>query len=243
MQSRTIFVAAAAAFAGLVAGFLLSNSINRNEMSSLRAENELLKKERPAPNPTEITLTDDEIAGTIRRAESNPGDAQAQRNIGVSLYRYGATKQDAELIRQSIRILERAASLRPDDQDVNLTLGHAYFDVGYFTKNNEAFTEARKYYAKVLDAKPASPDVLVDFGLTYYLQTPPDYERSVEEFRRSLAADPKHEKTLQYMVQALIKLKKPAEASEFLQRLREVNPRNDSIAESTSLIADLQRAG
>ena len=233
-----------AALVGIIAGFLLANSINRNELSTLRAENESLRKERSASvDPSSGTLSAEEIKSTIQRADSNPTDFQTQRNVGIAMYRYAATKQDTDLLREAIRLLTRAGELRPDDHDVNLSLGNAHFDVGYFDKDNQAFTEARRYYAKALTTRPGSPDVIVDVGLSYYLETPPDYERAVIEFRRGLAIDAKHEKTLQYMVQALIKQNKGAEAATFLQRLREVNPQNESIAESTSLLANLQPAG
>lgn len=244
MGKNNILFVVVAALAGLVAGFLLSNSINRNEISSLRAENELLKTERTsATNQTGTNLTDDEIRSTIKKADDSPSDFQIQRNVGIALYRYAAMKQDAELVRASIRIMERASGLRPEDQDVNLSLGNAYFDVGYFANDNGAFVESRKKYAKVLAANPDNAGVIVDLGLTYFLHSPPDYDASIREFRRSLEVDPNHEKTLQYIVQALIKQNKSAEAANYLEQLKKANPNNQSIGELSSLLAGTQPAG
>jgi hypothetical protein len=137
MDSRSLVIAIIAAAAGLVAGFLFSNSINRNEISTLRSENELLKSDpAAAAKRSETELTSQEIQATIQRADASPDDFQTQRNVGVAIYRYAVMKQDPDLLQQSIRIMERAIAIRPDDYDVNLTLGNAYFDVGYFNKNN-----------------------------------------------------------------------------------------------------------
>jgi tetratricopeptide (TPR) repeat protein len=234
-----------AALAGLVGGFLLANTINRSELSTLRAENERFKTERanPGSKNSSSELTDEEISETIAKADERPDDFATQRNIGVAIYRYGSIKQNPAFIRQSIRLLDRAAQLKPDDYDVMLSLGNANFDVGSFEKDNDALAQARTHYAKALSSKPNDPDVLVDVALTYYLQTPPDLDSSVSEFRKALAADPKHEKTLQFMIQALLKQNKAAEASDLLQRLRTVNPKNESIDQLTSMIAAQQPAG
>lgn len=244
VESKTVLTIIAVALAGLVAGFILANTMNRSEMSMLRAEVEQLKQSRTASSdPSNMSLTPEEIRATIQKADAAPNDFQTQMGIGIALYRYATTKEDPGLLRQAIKILERASALNPEDYDVNLMLGHAEFDVGYFDKNNDALARSRKYYVKTLAMRPDNSDVIVDLGLTYFLQTPPDYENAVTEFRRSLSKDPKHEKTLQYIVQALIKQNKTAEAAEFLQRLREVNPQNKSIAESSALLANTKPAG
>lgn len=245
MNGKSILITIAAALGGLVAGFLLANTINRTELSTLRAENERFKSERtnPAGRNAGNDLSDEELAATIARADEKPDDFTTQRNIGVAIYRYGSIKQDPNLIRQSIRLLERAVKLRPDDYDTNLSLGNASFDVGSFEKDNASLARARDHYTKALTAKPNDPDVLVDVALTYYLETPSNLDTSIVEFRKALAANPKHEKTLQFMIQALLKQNNAAEASELLQRLKNVNPQNESINELTSMIAAQQPAG
>jgi hypothetical protein len=57
-------------------------------------------------------------------------------------------KQDEKIVRNSVKILERATKLRPDDYDVILSLGNAYFDVGYFSKDNEAFRMPEPFMEK-----------------------------------------------------------------------------------------------
>ena len=245
MNGKTATYVLLAAICGIVAGFLFANSINRNELSVLRAENERFKTAAPTGSSQDSRsgLTDEEINNTIARADQSPNDFDIQRNVGVAIYRYGAMKQDEKLIRQAVGILDRALKLRPDDYDVILSLANANFDVGYFNKDNESLSKARDLYVKALAAKPENVDVRTDLGLTYFLQTPADYDGAVSEFRKALEKDSKHEKTLQFLVQTLIKQNKSTEASEYLDRLRAVNPQNQSIGELTSMLSGAQPAG
>lgn len=245
MNGKTLLTAAAGALIGLVAGFILANYLNRSELTNLRADADRLKTERGA-GPGRgggPGLSEDELNSTIARADQSPDDFEMQRNIGVAVYRYGAMKQDETIIRRSLPILERAASLRANDFDVTLTLANAHFDVGYFTKDNDSLRRSRELYVKALAARPDNVDIRTDLGLTHFLLTPPDYKSAVGEFQKSLEKDPRHEKTLQFMVQALIKQNKSAEAAQYLERLRSVNPNNESIGELSSMLSGSPPAG
>lgn len=233
----------AAALAGLVAGFLLANAVNRNEIATLRAEFEQLKKGGAALAPASAdqnTLTDEEVNATIQRADQNASDFQIQRNHGIALYKYAAMKQSVFLLEHSIRILDRAAKLQPNDYDVTIALGNAHFDVGYFSKNNESLARAREIYAKGLATKPGDVEVQTDVGLTYFLQTPPDLETAAREFKKSLDKNPNHEKTLQLIIQTLARQSKTTEANEYLERLRKLNPGSPAVAELTAMVANSQ---
>ena len=232
------------ALGGLVGGFLLANAINRKEITALRAEFERSKSQPAASsNGNSNELSEDEIAATIERADQNASDFQIQRTHGISLYRYAAMKQNVALLEQSARILERAAALQPGDYDVTIGLGNAYFDIGYFSKNNQSLAKAREVYSKGLASKPGDVEVRTDVGLTYYLETPPNLEMAASEFRKSLDKNPRHEKTLQFLVEVLAKQNKTSEAAEYLDKLRSVNPQNQSIAELNSLIVNGQPRG
>jgi tetratricopeptide (TPR) repeat protein len=235
----------AVALAGLVVGFLLANAINRNEITTLRAEFERMKAQPSTPpsNATSSELSEEEIAATIQRAEQNPNDFQIQRSHGIALYRYAAMKQNVALLEQAAKILERASALQPGDYDVTVGLGNAYFDIGYFSKNNESLAKAREVYSKGLAAKPGDVEVRTDIGLAYYLETPPNLAMAESEFKKSLEKNPRHEKTLVFMVEVLAKQNKTTEAAEYLDKLRSVNPQNQSIAELNSLIVNPQPRG
>ncbi|HEX6125346.1 MAG TPA: tetratricopeptide repeat protein [Pyrinomonadaceae bacterium] len=243
MNPKSLSIVILSAAIGLIGGFILANSMNRGELTALRSENEQLKKLATSQPDANSSLTEEELKTAIDRADQSPTDAAIQRNVGVAIYRYGAMKEDVRLLQQAIRILDRALELKPDDYDVVLTLGNAHFDIGYFSKDNQSLERAREFYSKALSKKPDDVNVRTDVGLTYFLETPPDLERSVIEFRRSLALDPKHEKTLQFITQALARQNKITEASTYLEQLRSVNPRNESISGLASMLTAQQPAG
>jgi hypothetical protein len=76
------------------------------------------------------------------------------RKISAVLLQIRAMKQDAGLLAESARILERANSLKTGDLDVLVALGNAKFDIAYADKNNAGFASAREIYTKALELKP-----------------------------------------------------------------------------------------
>lgn len=239
MPRSAILISFLAVIVSFIGGFLLANALNRGELDSLRSENERLKTESStvSKNAGGLTLTSEEIQAKIAEADENPQNFQFQKNLGIALYRYAAMKQDVELLKTTIPILSRATLLNSRDYDVIVALGNAHFDVGYFNKDNDSLTESRKAYSTALEQRPNDVKVRTDIGLTYFLQHPPDYISAVEEFQRSLAINPKHEKTLQFIVQALAKQNKTSEAARYVEQLRAANPNNSALPELTALIA------
>jgi tetratricopeptide (TPR) repeat protein len=238
VKGNNLLIVIVVGLAGLVGGFLLANTLNRSELSELRAEAERLKSEQAsgASRGVNANLSEEEISATIAQADRKRDDFQTQRNVGIAIYRYGAMKEDSQVIRRSITVLDRAIAIRPDDYDVLLSLGNANFDVGYFEKNNESLVKARGFYERALKIQPKDPNVRTDLALTYFLQTPEDLDNSVAEFKKSLEIDPRHEKTLQFLVQALAKQSRSEEALSYLEQLRAVNPGNESISKLESMI-------
>ena len=225
-----------AIFISFVGGFLLANAFNRSELNALRAENERLKNSREDRNSSdsEIALSDEEIRQKIAEADRNPTNFVFQKNLGIALYRYATVKQDAALLSDVARLLTRVYENDKKDYDVGVMLGNIYFDIGYFKKENEKFQTAREFYQKALAQKPDDVDVRTDFGLTYFLENPPQTEKAILEFQKSLQANPKHEKTLQVLTQALLEQNKPDEAEKYLARLKEVNQNNPSVNDLTN---------
>lgn len=219
MNKKFFWLSILAVLISFAGGFLLANSLNRNDLNRLRAENERLKK-----NTDDQTLTTEEIEQRIREAEQNPDNFGFQKNLGLALYRYAALKQDASLMRKISPVLERAAELRPEDYDVLVALGNLYFDIGYLNKENEEFLKARNKYQKALEIKPEDVDVRTDFGLTYFLIDPPEVDRAVAEFKKSLENNPDHQKTLQVLTEAYINKNSFAEAEQILNRLKKETP-------------------
>jgi tetratricopeptide (TPR) repeat protein len=146
-------------------------------------------------------------------------------------------KENTPLLQEAARILNRAYEKNQTDKDLIVTLGHLYYDIGYFQKDNESFNKAREFYQKILKLTPNDVDVRTDYGLTYFLQNPPEYDKAVAEFQKSLQINPKHEKSLQFMVQALLKQGKTQEAENYLAKLKEINPNTPNLAEVQAQIA------
>lgn len=239
MKTKVLLLTIAAIAASFVCGFLLANALNRNELNSLRAENEGLKNNQSSfpKNESENTLSDNEIRQKIADADGHPNDFTFQKGLGLAMYRYAAVKQDTELFEQVARLLERANKLNPQDYDVTVALGNLNFDVGYYKKDNQRFQIARDLYKTVLEQKPNDTDVRTDLGLTYFLIDPPETEKAIVEFQKSLAINAKHEKSLQVLTQALLSLDKTTEAQKYLDLLKEVNQNNAFLPELASQIA------
>jgi tetratricopeptide (TPR) repeat protein len=239
MSKSTIWLSLIAIVVSFVAGFMLANTINRSEVGALKAENDRLKNEsgKPKPGDDDATLSDEEIRAKIAEADRSPTNLAFQRELGAALYRYAAMKQDVPNLEASSRLLLRAHQLDPKDHDIVVGLAHSYFDTGYYGKQNAAFDKAREYYGKALALRPRDVEIQTEIAMTYFLLDPPENEKAIAEFQKSLAIDPKHEKTLQFLAEAYAKINKVDEAEKTLGRLREVNPRSPEIPVITSLIA------
>lgn len=233
MNSKALGLSILAIVLSFIGGFFVANALNKSELETLRTENNRLKT-TPAnsdPKETETSLSDEEVRKKIAEADQNPNNFQVQKNLGTALYQYGAMKKDAKLIAESARLLERAYQNNPADKDTAITLGHAYFDVGYYNKDNESLAKARQIYTKLLENSPKDADIRNDLGLTYFLQTPPDLEKAAFEMKKILEGNPKHEKSLLFLVQIYIKQNKIQEAESYLAKLKEINPNAPSLAD------------
>jgi len=231
-----------AVLVSFIGGFLLANALNRNELNNLRADNERLKTSQndSKENQTNMALSDAEVREKIAEADRNPNNFAFQKNLGLALYRYAAMKQDADLMAEIGRLLNRAFELNKQDYEVMVALGNIYFDIGYFKKDNTQFQKGREFYLLALQQKPNDVDVRTDLGLTYFLSNPPENEKAIAEFQKSLQTNPKHEKTLQIMTQTLLSQNNAAEAEKYLAKLREVNSENQYLPELEKQVAQIK---
>ncbi|MGI8639504.1 MAG: tetratricopeptide repeat protein [Pyrinomonadaceae bacterium] len=236
MNTRIFWLSIIAVISSFIGGFLLANALNRGEINTLKTENGRLKNGQSSANraDAELSLSSEEIRQKIAEADQNPNNFAFQKNLGIALYNYASMKQDAELFGEISRILNRVFENNPKDTDVVVTLGNINFDIGYLKKNNEKFQKAREFYQKALEQKPNDANIRTDLGLTYFLTNPPETDKAIAEFQKSLSIDSKHEKTLQVLTQALLSQNKDAEAEKYLARLKEVNPNNQILPELTA---------
>lgn len=238
MEKNTLLLVIVAALAGFIGGFLLANNINRSEMTALRSQ----AVQAPAANSAvtqagdEPSLSPEEIKAKIDEADQNADNFTFQKSLGVGLYRYGAMKQDVDVLVESARILTRASSLDPKDFDVLVALGNAHFDIGFAKKEAASFAKAREIYAKALAIKPEDADVRTDIGISFYVQEPPDLAKAAAELESVGEANPRHDRSIQFLAQVYIRQNKIADAEKALAKIKELNPGSQSIAELTSQI-------
>jgi tetratricopeptide (TPR) repeat protein len=233
MNGKALWLSILAVIISFVGGFFLANALNKNELETLRTENNRLKSNtaNTADSQSETALSDEEIRRKIAEADQNPNNLQVQKNFGTALYQYGAMKKDAKIIAEAARLLARAYEKNPADKETATALGHAYFDIGFYNKDNENLAKARQIYQKILESAPNEADIRTDSGLTYFLQTPPDYEKAAAEMKKVHETNPKHEKSLLFLVQIFIKQQNLREAETYLAKLKEINPNAPSLSE------------
>ncbi len=232
MNKSFIWISILAVLIAFAGGFMLANALNKKELLDLKAENDRLKS---ASQPTAETkgqeLSDEEIKQKIAQADKNPENFAYQKGLGVGLYRYATIKQNPGLLLDVERILKRAYDLNPKDQEVLVFYGNTVFDVGFAKKENAKFELARKLYTEALAQQPKDVDIQTDFGLTYFYETPPQDDKAVTELQKSLAINPAHERSLQYLAQIYARKNDQPEMEKYLARLEKVNPQNPVLLE------------
>ena len=236
MSKNTILVAIASGLVGFIVGFLFTNTLNRNEA----VNNAAIPANIPPgqmTNPQATTLTPQEIQERIAMADNTPNDFNFQKNLGLSLYRYASLKEQPDILPDAIRILKRALDMDPVDRDVVIGLGNAYFDTGYFNKDNAALVTAREYYNKALERVPTDSDVRADLALTYFLHDPPDFDSAVAQFEKGLTDNPRNKRALQFLAQTYIKQGNLEKATATVERLKAADPTDPSIDNLRSEIA------
>ncbi len=177
----------------------------------------------------------------ITKADARPEDISIQRNFGMVLYRYANQTQNAGYLPDAARFLKRAADANPEDRDTLVSLGNVLFDIGQ-TSDRAKFVEARAYYLKALEIKPDDANVRTDLGLTYYFVQPPETQKAIAEYRKSLKIDPRHEPTLQNLATALISIGEREEAKKIIEELQKTNPANTALANLRAQLAQSKNA-
>ena len=236
MQKQTVLYIIIALLTGFIAGFMLANSLNRTDYAPAAGA---MPTNGSVPNTgaqSESSLSPDEIRAKVAEADRNADNFAFQKDLGLSLYRYGAMTQNAEVLQEAERLLNRASSLNPRDFDVMVGLGNAEFDVGFYKKDLASFERARSTYLKALSLRPNDADVQTDIGISYFVQEPPDHPKAEAELKKVAAIDPRHKRSLQFLVQVYAKQKRIPDARAALDKLRGIDSSNPAIGELSSLI-------
>ena len=241
---------------GFAVGFAFTNSANRKEQDALRAEVARLRagggagKEQNAKNGAQqpsrgaaaqasgeqTQLSEDELRKAVSKGDANPTDIPLQRKLGQGLYLYALNVRQPALLNDALRMLKRAHDADPKDFEVTALIGNVLFDMG---QNGDAarISEARTYFQKALEIKPDNADAHAALGLTYYFDTPPDTQRAIKEYRKSLATNARHEVALQSLSAALITAGELGEAQKRIEELESINPQNAALADLRAQLA------
>ena len=166
----------------------------------------------PDANPNGVAATNAEAQSAMETADRRPKDFDLQMNAATIFYKLKALDKAA-------LYLQRAVELKPRDADALVALGNTKYDMG-------DFASAASFYERALAVQPQNADVQTDLGNTYFQRQPPDFKRAIEEYRKTLKIDPRHEKTWQNIAAAALQLGDKTIAREAIEGLAAVNPNN-----------------
>jgi len=176
-------------------------------------------------NPNGVAASNPEAQAAMEAADRKPKDFDLQMNAATTFYKLKAFDK-------ATLYLQRAVELKPKDADALIALGNTRYDMG-------DFASAASFYERAIVVQPQNADVQTDLGNTYFQRQPPDYKRAIEEYRKTLKFEPRHEKALQNIAAAALRLGDKATAQEAIQQLATINPANPLLDGLRSNVAEL----
>jgi len=224
MNKENILFSVVGVLLGFIVGFAFANTINQRGIAPTAQAGQ-----RTAGLPPDhLPISGDGVAGVgqtnidptvLRAAEKLANDAPDNFDAQVKA---GELNYEARRYAEAINFWTRANRLRPEDYDVLVGLGNACFD-------SEQYAPAEKWYASALAKRPDVVEVRTDYGLTFMLREPADLDRAITEFKRSLAASPRHEQTLQNLAVAYTRKGDAGQAQATVAKLEAVSPTNAAL--------------
>lgn len=166
-------------------------------------------------DPNGVAATNADAQKAMEEADAKTGDFKLQMRAAETFYRLKAYDKAA-------LYLDRAIKLRPRDAAALALAGNAKYDAG-------DFAAAASFYERALQVEPNNADVRADLGNTYSQRQPPDLRRAVEEYRKAVKANPRHEIALQNMASLAVRLGDKAAAREAVEQLAAANPSNPAL--------------
>lgn len=163
-------------------------------------------------NPNGVAATNADAQAAMEAADRKPKDFDLQMNAATVFYKLKAFDK-------ATLYLQRAIDLKPKDTDALIAMGNTKYDAG-------DFIAAATFYERALAVQPQNTDAQTDLGNTYFQRQPPDYKRAIEEYRKTVKINPRHEKAWQNIAAAALQLGDKSTASEAIEELAKVNPNN-----------------
>src|SRR5205085_2196664 len=170
---------------GCIVGFLFANSYNQSHMNRPAATMPTATGELPPNHPP---ISSNGVSDTSGGATSGAGMPEVQQAIQQARNEpnnFDAQVKAADLYLQigryedSIQLLMKANQLRPDNYETVVKLGDTNFDANHFEV-------AEKWYTAALQMRPNDVNVRTDLGTTFMARNPPDFDRAIQEYHRSL---------------------------------------------------------
>jgi len=233
MNKENLLFGIVGLLAGLIIGFLLTNNINQSGVvpatsaaSSMQANSNIPAGHPDIGSSTKPKELTPEGQAAIDAAKQAPNDVDAQLKAAEVYYML-------DRFDDAIVLLKAVNKLQPDNREVLVHLGNATFDA-------EKWDEAEKWYTAALAKKNDDVNVRTDLGLIFVFRDPPNYDRAIAEFNKSLVIDPNHIQTLQNLTVAYSKKGNSEKAKETLSKLESVDPKNAAL---NRLREDLSKMG
>lgn len=202
---------------GLIIGFVIANSINRNQINQPTTAQTVSQ----IPNQTTADIKPQQpqnsmlpqITEILEKAEKEPDNFEAQIK---------AAELHAKIQRfdKAAEYYEKASKIKPSDYDTIVKTGNAYFDA-------KIYETAEKWYLQALQKNADDFNVRTDLGITFVERANPDYDRAIKEFQTSLEKNPKHEPTLYNLGVAYFKKGNAEELRKVVKKLEEVDPNSE----------------
>jgi tetratricopeptide (TPR) repeat protein len=214
---------------GCIIGFMFANSVNQNAAKPFVSGTANPSAAMPAGHPDvggNSGGMQPQVQAAIEKARAEPENFEAQMKAAEMYYQIQRFDQAIEFLRQANKI-------KPDDYETIVNLGNAHFDASQFV-------EAEKWYLSALSKKSDDVNVRTDLGLTFIFREPPDYDRAIQEFQRSLETDPNHVQTFQNLTVAYTKKGDAAKAKESLARLESLDANNSAVPKLREEIQKLE---
>lgn len=202
---------------GCIIGFMFANSVNQSAVKPVVATinpNAAIPPGHPEIGSNTGAMQP-QVQAAIEKAKAEPDNFEAQMKAAEMYYQI-------QRFDGAIEFLKQANKLKPDDYETIVNLGNSYFDASQYE-------EAEKWYSAALAKKADDVSVRTDLGLTFIFRQPPNYDRAVQEFLRSLEKDPNHPQTLQNLTVAYTKKGDAAKAKETLARLETLDATNSAV--------------
>ena len=214
MMQGKLFYGVGGLLIGLVLGFFVANSLNRNgavTASSVSTSNSDL----PATgNPNQQGGMQD-VGETLQRAETEPENFVAQMKAGDMYAQIGRFDK-------AIEFYTKGVNLNPQNAPASIVLANAYFDT-------QKFEDAERFYVKALEIDPKNVNARTDLGATFVERPSPDFARAISEFRRALEVDPKSGPALYYLAIAQLRKGDRNESEKTLAELERINPQSELV--------------